>query len=60
MHPNSDFLYRQIVQSVGDYAIFALDEGGRVVSWNPGAGETPGQHAWGHCQGKQWRRGEGG
>ena len=45
MDPNSDLLYRQIVQSVGDYAIFALDEGGRVVSWNPGAQRLQGYRA---------------
>jgi PAS domain-containing protein len=30
-------LYRILVESVRDYAIFALDPTGHVVSWNPGA-----------------------
>jgi PAS domain S-box-containing protein len=30
-------LYRLLVESVEDYAIFALDPGGHIISWNPGA-----------------------
>ena len=30
-------LYRLLVESVEDYAIFALDPVGHIVSWNPGA-----------------------
>jgi PAS domain S-box-containing protein len=30
-------LYRRLVESVSDYAIFALDSKGYVSSWNPGA-----------------------
>ena len=30
-------LYRLLVESVKDYAIFALDPTGYIVSWNPGA-----------------------
>jgi len=30
-------LYRLLVESVKDYAIFALDSNGYIVSWNPGA-----------------------
>jgi PAS domain S-box-containing protein len=30
-------LYRVLVESVADYAIFALDATGHIVSWNPGA-----------------------
>jgi PAS domain S-box-containing protein len=30
-------LYRLLVESVKDYAIFALDPNGYIVSWNPGA-----------------------
>ena len=30
-------LYRMLVETVEDYAIFALDPNGYVVSWNPGA-----------------------
>jgi PAS domain S-box-containing protein len=32
-----DGLYRLLVESVLDYAIFALDAEGHVMSWNPGA-----------------------
>jgi PAS domain S-box-containing protein len=32
-----DGLYRLLVESVQDYAIFALDATGHVLSWNPGA-----------------------
>ncbi|MGZ5095145.1 MAG: PAS domain S-box protein [Burkholderiales bacterium] len=32
-----DQLYRTLVQSVRDYAIFLLDPNGRIVTWNPGA-----------------------
>ena len=41
----SDSLYRQIVHSVEDYAIFALDGAGRVASWNPGAQRIEGYSA---------------
>ena len=30
-------LYRMLVESIGDYAIFALDTTGHIASWNPGA-----------------------
>lgn len=30
-------LYRLLVESVKDYAIFVLDPGGHVLTWNPGA-----------------------
>jgi PAS domain S-box-containing protein len=30
-------LHRLLVESVQDYAIFALDSSGRILSWNPGA-----------------------
>ena len=30
-------LYRILVESVRDYAIFVLDTTGRIISWNPGA-----------------------
>ena len=33
----SDEFFRLLVESVRDYAIFALDAGGRVASWNNGA-----------------------
>jgi PAS domain S-box-containing protein len=35
--PASDGLYRLLVDGVHDYAVFALDAGGRVLTWNPGA-----------------------
>ncbi len=34
--PGSDELFRLMVESVKDYAIFAIDTEGRIVSWNPG------------------------
>ena len=33
----SDRLYRLLVESVADYAIFVLDATGHIRSWNPGA-----------------------
>ena len=33
----SDHLYRLLVESVADYAIFLLDATGHIRSWNPGA-----------------------
>src|SRR2546428_903074 len=33
----TDEQFRLLVQSVTDYAIFLLDSGGRVISWNDGA-----------------------
>ena len=32
-----DVLYRILVESVADYAIFALDTEGRIITWNAGA-----------------------
>ncbi|MDX6277580.1 MAG: hypothetical protein QOJ72_1708 [Nocardioidaceae bacterium] len=48
----SEERFRLLVEAVGDYAIFMLDPGGHVVSWNTGAqrsqgytsGEIIGQH----------------
>ena len=37
--------YRLLVQSVVDYAIFMLDPGGRVISWNAGAERIKGYSA---------------
>jgi PAS domain S-box-containing protein len=34
---NQDELFRVLVESVNNYAIFALDTEGRIVSWNAGA-----------------------
>jgi PAS domain S-box-containing protein len=38
-------LYRRLVESVSDYAIFALDSKGYVSSWNPGAQRIKGYSA---------------
>jgi len=35
--PHAQELYRLLIERVTDYAIFALDPGGHIVSWNPGA-----------------------
>ena len=40
-----DALYRLLVESLRDYAIFALDATGRVMSWNPGAERFKGYRA---------------
>ena len=45
MDANSDSTYRLLVDSVADYAIFALDESGCVVTWNPGAERMNGYSA---------------
>ena len=34
---DSSDLYRRLIESVSDYAIFALDAKGYITSWNPGA-----------------------
>jgi PAS domain S-box-containing protein len=38
-------LYRLLVESVSDYAIFALDPTGHIMSWNPGAERIKGYTA---------------
>ncbi|MFL6282989.1 MAG: PAS domain S-box protein, partial [Pyrinomonadaceae bacterium] len=51
--PASEELFRLMVESVGDYAVFAADTSGRILSWNPGVlrllgyeeGEWVGRHA---------------
>jgi len=46
MNPqNTSDLYRRLVESVSDYAIFALDPEGYVSSWNPGAQRIKGYTA---------------
>jgi PAS domain S-box-containing protein len=35
--PVSAERYRNLVESIQDYAILMLDTGGHVLSWNPGA-----------------------
>jgi PAS domain S-box-containing protein len=42
---DSDGLYRLLVDTVRDYAIFALDPEGRVLSWNAGAERLKGYTA---------------
>jgi PAS domain S-box-containing protein len=42
--PQTD-LFRRLVESVLDYAIFALDAGGHVVTWNEGARRIKGYEA---------------
>jgi PAS domain S-box-containing protein len=41
----SDHRFRVLVESVKDYAIFILDPGGRVTSWNLGAQRMKGYEA---------------
>src|SRR5439155_6097711 len=51
---NDDSRFRLLIDSVTDYAIYMLDETGRVASWNPGAqrfkgyteDEILGEHFW--------------
>ncbi|HSJ10389.1 MAG TPA: ATP-binding protein [Longimicrobiales bacterium] len=38
-------LHRLLVESVRDYAIFAMDAGGHILSWNPGAERIKGYEA---------------
>lgn len=46
MNPqNTSDLYRRLVESVSDYAIFALDPEGYVASWKPGAQRIKGYSA---------------
>jgi PAS domain S-box-containing protein len=33
-------LFRLMIESVSDYSIFAIDPGGRILSWNKGAEEA--------------------
>ncbi|PZX34643.1 two-component regulatory system protein; signal transduction histidine kinase ATPase [Cupriavidus phytorum] len=41
-YPNADTPYRTLVEAVQDYAIFTLDVGGHVSSWNKGAARIKG------------------
>jgi PAS domain S-box-containing protein len=41
----ADEQFRLLVSSVTDYAIYLLDDGGRVTSWNPGAERIKGYRA---------------
>jgi PAS domain S-box-containing protein len=42
---SSDGRYRLLVESITDYAIYMLDRGGHVTSWNPGARRFKGYEA---------------
>ena len=42
---DSSDLYRRLIESVSDYAIFALDAKGYISSWNPGAQHIKGYTA---------------
>ncbi len=46
-HPaeQSDEMFRLLIESVRDYAIFLLDQDGRVASWNAGAQHIKGYRA---------------
>ena len=41
----ADERFRLLVESVKDYAIFMLDVGGRVMTWNAGAERIKGYQA---------------
>jgi PAS domain S-box-containing protein len=45
MSSESEGLYKLLVESVRDYAIFALDREGYIISWNPGAERFKGYKA---------------
>lgn len=45
MIESSDLMYRQLIQSVVDYAIYMLTPEGVVVNWNPGAERAKGYKA---------------
>ncbi|MEI2829758.1 EAL domain-containing protein [Pseudomonas mosselii] len=42
---NPDMMYRLLIQSVADYAIYQLTPEGIVANWNPGAQRTKGYRA---------------
>ena len=42
---SSDGRYRLLIEAITDYAIYMLDRGGRVTSWNPGAKRFKGYEA---------------
>ncbi|WP_235200518.1 putative bifunctional diguanylate cyclase/phosphodiesterase [Pseudomonas monteilii] len=42
---NPDIMYRLLIQSVVDYAIYLLTPEGIVANWNPGAQRAKGYHA---------------
>jgi PAS domain S-box-containing protein len=42
---HSEEIYRLLVEAVRDYAVFALDRTGRILTWNPGAERIKGYRA---------------
>lgn len=44
-HLHSERIFRKLIDSVTDYAIFVLDPTGHIVTWNPGAERMKGYHA---------------
>ncbi len=42
---HGESIFRELVDAVHDYAIFVLDAGGHVRTWNPGAGRIKGYAA---------------
>ncbi|WP_235559213.1 PAS domain-containing sensor histidine kinase [Brevundimonas sp. Leaf168] len=45
MNGYDDSRYRLLIESITDYAIYMLDAGGHVISWNPGAERFKGYSA---------------
>ena len=43
--PEGSEIYKLLIDTVQDYAIFVLDPEGRVLTWNPGAQALKGVHA---------------
>ena len=43
--PENETRYRLLIDAIHDYAIYMLDEGGHVSSWNPGAQRFKGYEA---------------
>jgi PAS domain S-box-containing protein len=43
--PNPERRFQRLVDSISEYAIYMLDPGGRVASWNPGAVRIKGYSA---------------
>lgn len=45
LNGSDDSRYRLLIESITDYAIYMLDAGGHVISWNPGAERFKGYSA---------------
>ena len=43
--PDGSDIFRRLIEQTRDYALFALDPGGRVLTWNLGAERTKGYRA---------------